>query len=154
MATGSRGRADVLCGILAASTAGAMFAHTFSPRYDIEFLFGDVSTVFFPRILLGIIIILSLALAIKGFRDNSGAQIAEVNWLRVFMAFGATTLGIAGVWFLGFLIAMPIAIILLGATLCYPNKLVLILSSIVAPVIVWAVLAEFALVAFPTGTIF
>ena len=49
---------------------------------------------------------------------------------------------------------MPVATILLGAALGYPNKLVLILSSIVAPVIVWAVLAEFALVAFPTGTIF
>ncbi len=108
----------------------------------------------FPRILLGIIIVLSLALAVRGIRDKSGAEIAEVNWLSVVKAFGATTIDIAGVWFLGFLIAMPVATILLGAALGYPNKLVLILSSIVAPVIVWAVLAEFALVAFPTGTIF
>ncbi|MDE0304539.1 MAG: hypothetical protein OXI87_06605 [Albidovulum sp.] len=131
-----------------------MLAHTYSPRYDIEFPFGDVSTVFFPRILLEIIIVLSRALAFKGARGKSGDGIIRVNASRVILALGVAALGIAGVWYLGFLVALPIAIFLPGDALGYPNKRVLVLTSFVAPLIVWGVLAKFALGAFPTGTIF
>ena len=154
MALSGQGRADVIYGAVAAMGGTAMFTHTFSDRYSNEFLFGDVSTTFVPRILLGLIVLLSLGLVIKGLRDRDGGSLPAVAIGRVALVFGACVLSIAGVWFIGYLIAMPIGVFLVGWAFGYPNKLVLLVTAIVAPLLTWLVLAEFAQVSFPNGQIF
>lgn len=154
MPASSQGRADVLYGIVIAIFAIAMFGHTFSSRYDNEFLFGDVSTVFFPRLLLGLIVALSLGLALRGARGQGEDALPEINVIRVASTYGAAALAIAGVWFVGYLLAMPIGVFLIGLALGYPNKVILAATSVVAPVLVWIVLAKFAQVSFPAGTLF
>lgn len=154
MPKGTQGRADLIYGLVAAFAALAMFVHTYSPRYDNEFLFGDVSTVFFPRVVLAVIILLSLGLAFKGFRNSSGEDLREIQLGRMLLTLGATILGIALVWFAGYLIGMPIGVFLVGLALGYPNKIILAVTSVVAPVLVWLVLGRLAQVSFPTGTLF
>lgn len=154
MPKGGQARADMLYGLVMAAAALAMFVHTFSDRYDNEFLFGDVSTVFFPRLLLGTIVTLALALALKGAKSNSEEEFLIVNLGRVAMTYGAAVLAALGVWYIGYLYAMPFGVFLVGLALGYPNKLVLAGVSIVAPLTIWVVLAQFAQVSFPTGTLF
>lgn len=154
MPKGGQGRADLIYGLVAAVAALAMFAHTFSARYSNEFLFGDVSTVFFPRLLLGTIALLSLGLAFKGLRSTSTEGLPNIHFRRFALTFGATLVGIALVWYLGYLIGMPVGVFLVGLALGYPRKLILAATSVAAPLIVWLVLARFAQVSFPTGTLF
>lgn len=148
------GKADVLCGIVICTVAASMFVHTYSDRYDIDMLFGDVSTVFFPRILLGMIGALSLALAIKGARDKSDERLVSLNWRRVFLTFLAALLTALGVWYLGYEIAMPVGVFLTGLALGYPNKIVLALTSLFASAIVWLALGHFAQVSLPASHLF
>ena len=154
MPSSGQARADIAYGLVIALVAAAMFVHTYSDRYDNEFLFGDVSTVFFPRLLLAVIIALAVGLALKGVRGTAEGDFPPINIGRVALTYGVALVTAAGVWFVGYLIAMPVGVFLAGLALGYPNRIVLGLASISAPLIVWLVLARFAQVSFPTGTLF
>ncbi len=123
-------KADVIYGIVLGVSASAVMVHTFSSQYEVAHLFGDVSTMFAPRLLLGVMIALSLALIFKGLRNRSGGVLESVNIPRVVLTFLAATATTAGVWFIGFLLAMPIGIFLTGVALGYPGKLVLAGTSL------------------------
>ena len=110
--------------------------------------------MFFPRLLLGLMIILSAVLVLKGLRNNSGDYLQSVNVPRVAWAFLAATATTAGLWFVGFIVAMPIGVILTGLALGYPGRLILAGTSIVATALVWLTLGVFANVALPTGVLF
>ena len=154
MPDNSQAKMDVIYGLVMACGAIAMFAHTFSSRYNNEFLFGDVSTVFLPRLLLGCIVLLALSLSLKGMRSNSEESLPDVNVARVALTFGAAAIAVTGVWFVGYLYAMPVGVFLIGVALGYPNKMILAAVAVIAPFAVWLVLAKFAQVSFPSGTLF
>ena len=153
--TGIRGgRADAVYGLVIFVAAAAMFAHTYSDLYDTGPLFGDVSTVFVPRILLGTICALSFALIVKGALNTSGDRLASINWYRMALTFGAACLTTLGLWYLGFLIAMPIGVFLTGLAIGYPNKLILAAASIAGTGIVWLMLGYVARVSLPEFHLF
>lgn len=153
--TGIRtGRADAVYGLVFFAAAMALLAHTFSDQYDTGPLFGDVSTVFVPRLLLGVIAALSFALIIKGVTDKSGDELATINWRRLFLTFAAACVTTAGLWYLGFLIAMPIGVFLTGLAIGYPNKLILAAASVVGTGIVWLMLGYIARVSLPEFHLF
>ncbi len=145
--------ADMLYGAVLAGMACAMFAHTFSPIYQNEFLFGDVSTVFFPRVLLGIIFVLSMMLVVKGKLSTSDAILTQINVKRVLLTGGATLITVVGVWYLGYLVMMPVGVFLIGLALGYPNLVILGITSLISPLVVWVILAKFAQVSFAPGTL-
>ncbi len=150
----SAAKADVIYGLVLGVMASVMMVHTFSSRYEVAHLFGDVSTMFTPRLLLGVMIALSAALIFKGLRNRGGDVLESVNVPRVVLTFLAATATTAGVWFIGFFIAMPIGIFLTGLALGYPGKLVLAGTSLAGTIIVWLTLGVFANVALPTGVLF
>ena len=154
MKLSAQGRADVVYGAVLALGASAMFAHTFAERYNNDFLFGDVSTVFVPRILLALVVILSLCLVLKGARDKSQNTLTPVDVRRTVAVLSACIASIAGVWFIGYLIAMPVGVFLVGLAIGYPNRIVLAATALVAPLLTWVVLGQFAKVSFPLGTVF
>ena len=145
------GTADILYGLFLGAIAIALFAHTFSDIYEFNPLIENVSTVFFPRIILGAIVICASALISQGVRntdpDDHLPQIDVKRTLLVFAAVAATT---AGIWFIGYFYAMPVGVFLTGWALRYPNKWILAATSVSATVIVWVALAHFAAVTFPT----
>ena len=150
----SAAKADVICGLVLGAMASAMMVHTFSSRYEVAHLFGDVSTMFAPRLLLGVMIALSAALIFKGLRNRSGEVLESVNVPRVVLTFLAATATTAGLWFIGFFVAMPIGIFLTGLALGYPGRFALAGTSIAGTIIVWFTLGVFARVALPTGVLF
>ncbi len=148
------GRADSIYGLVFFVAAAALFAHTYSDLYDTGPLFGDVSTVFVPRILLGLIAALSVALMVKGLLDRSGERLAPINWRRLFLTFAAACLTTAGLWYLGFLIAMPFGVFLTGLAIGYPNRLILAAASIASTGVVWLMLGYVARVSLPEFHLF
>ena len=154
MAQSAQGKADVTYGLVTAMAATGLFVHTYADRYNNDFLFGDVSTVFVPRILLAMITLLSLGLVVKGVIDRDGGRFAEIAVGRVCAVFGACTLSILAVWFIGYLIAMPPSVFLVGLAIGYPKKLILAAVSLVAPLLTYGLLGQFAQVSFPAGQIY
>ena len=154
MARSLLGKTDILYGAITALVAAGMIVHTYDDRYVSEFLFGDVSTVFVPRLLLGAIVILALFLVLKGLRDREGVSLPAVQIGRVMAVFAAIVATIAGVWFIGYLIAMPVGVFVIGWAIGYPNKLILAVTAVVAPMLTWFVLGQFAQVSFPPGALF
>ena len=154
MERSAQGRADFIFGAITAVASIAAFVHTFADRYTSEFLFGDVSTMFVPRLLLGLIVLLAVGLMLKGIRDREGGRLPEIAIGRTVAVFSACVLSIAGVWYIGFLIAMPVGVFLVGWTMGYSNKLVLAGTAVAAPLLTWVILGKLAQVAFPTGTFF
>lgn len=150
----SAAKADVIYGLVLGVSASVMMVHTFSSRYEVAHLFGDVSTMFTPRLLLGVMMALSVALVFKGLRNRGGDVLAPVNVPRVALTFLAAAATTAGVWFIGFFIAMPVGIFLTGLALGYPGRVVLAGTSVAGTIIVWFTLGVFANVALPTGVLF
>lgn len=149
-----RSKGDVITGAAFALFAFAMYAHTFSDRYVNPFLFGDVSTVFFPRVLLILIVLLSVGLIIRGFctAGSAGAQPVKVG--RIAVTYLACITTIVGVWFLGFLIAMPPGIVAIGLAMGQRRLVALITTAIAAPLLIWIALGRLAQVSLPSGVLF
>ncbi len=150
----SKAKADIVLGIALLAAASLMFAHTFANRYDSGPLFGDVSTVFVPRIVLVLIGCLAVIMAIRGAMTRDSEQLEELNWRRMAITFGAACATSLGIWVFGYVLAMPVGIFLVGLAIGYPNKLVLAATCVVATAVIWVALGYFARVPLPTGTIY
>ena len=141
--------ADIIYGIVTAAIAGALFVHTFSDVYGFNPAIESVSTVFFPRILLGGLVLCSFGLIFKGMRESCEEHTPAVNAFRVLAGLVVAASTAAGMWFVGYFIAMPIGVFLMGAVLGYPKKFILAGVAIVATGVVWFALGHFAAVTFP-----
>lgn len=145
------GRADTLYGLVMAAISAALIVHTFSDAYEFNPLIESVSTVFFPRIILGGILLCSLGLIVKGLRNRDpDDQLDTIDKIRVFLVLAACAATAAGLWFIGYFYAMPVGVFLTGVALGYPNKTVLAVTAIVATALTWVALGYFANVIFPT----
>ncbi len=143
--------ADILYGLVIAAVAMAFFVHTFSDQYEFNPLIESVSTVLFPRIILGGIFVCALGLIVKGYRNKSeDSRLQAVNYPKVVLVLVAAAATAAGLWFIGYFYVMPIGVFATGWALGYPNKLILAATAISATIIVWAALGYFAAVTFPT----
>ena len=149
--SGARGT-DTIFGGVSLVIALALFVHTFSDQYDVNQLFGDVSTVFVPRALLILWMVCSVVIVA---RDNTGlAAFSEVRWgawARVAVVTAVTT---AAIWAFGFLYVMPVGTFALGWAFGYRRWGWLALVSIAGPLAVWLILGVVAAVPLPTARLF
>lgn len=145
---GARGM-DTIFATVALVVALALMAHTFSDQYDVNQLFGDVSTVFVPRALLVVWIVCSVVIIV---RDNTGLEIfGQINW-RAWGRVGAVTaLTTAAIWGFGFSFVMPLGIFALGWAFGYRRWGWLALVSVGGPLAVWLILGVLATVPLPAG---
>ncbi|WP_417522775.1 hypothetical protein [Marinovum sp.] len=134
--------------------AAAMYFHTFSDRYDSGPLYGDVSTVFVPRVILIALGTLAAGLALRGALRPAGPAGRDLNWSRIILTFAAASAMSLGAYLLGYWIAMPLGVFLTGLAIGYPRKAVLAAVSLAATALVWFALGYLARVSLPQGQLF
>ena len=145
------GMADIVSGSAILVGAAVMLLHTFSDRYDLGMLFGDVSTVFFPRVVLGALMLLSAVLVVRGVRAGEGEALGAIDAPRLALVAVVAALTALGVFWLSFMLVMPIGIFGVGWTLGFRRPVPLAVASIAGPAVVLVALERAANVAVPTG---
>jgi len=146
---------DLFIGLVIAGIALLLLLHSFSARYTATSIAGDVSTVFFPRLLLGAMTLGGIALVVQAFRGTTmsrdtpePAHGAIKRLIAVAVVMVATSLGMSIV---GFLWAMPIGLALMGFAFGSRATVALPAVALLAPLACWWVLHNLAGVPFPTG---
>lgn len=133
-----------------------LLLHTFNERYELNPLLGDVSTVFFPRIVLVALLVLSAVLTIRGTvrspTDGEGAGV-KPDVARLATVFGAICLSAVVLWLAGLVIGGPVVVALTAWTLGYRNPYVLAAVAVSLSLVLWALLGEAASVSVPRGAI-
>lgn len=151
---GASRRADIVIGAIILLIVMAMYLHTFSEKYDTGPLFGDVSTVFVPRLILIALGLLSVGLMLRGaVRPENGVG-RTLNWGRIVATFGVACAMSFGAYWVGYWIAMPLGVFLAGVAIGYPRYLVLAAAAALATITVWATLGYLARVPLPHGQLF
>ena len=74
MLVAARANGTTAVATLALGTALFLFWHTFDPAYDTAFAAAGRGPVFYPRILLGIIIVLTAAIALQSLFQTARVQ--------------------------------------------------------------------------------
>jgi len=151
----SRIHPDFYYGLVLMIVGGGLLIHTLHNRYDLDLLFGDVSTVFFPRVILILWVGLSVVLMIKGYlgsgssEDRSRVFSAKIPKLMLVMAMIVVMAGV--LWMLGTLLGGPILMIAVGLALGYRRLKILVPISLILPVLIWYALGVIAKISLPAG---
>ena len=148
---------DFFYGLVLLAIGGGLFLHTFSDRYDFDLLFGDVSTIFFPRIVLILWMGLSAILIVNGARGRGDTadrkRLAAIALPRLTIVLGVTIATAVFLWAAGLLIGGPVLMISIGIALGYRRWIALVPFSIALPVAVWIALSKVAKIALPAGVL-
>lgn len=137
-------------------TSALLFLHTFSDRYEFNPLLGDVSTVFFPRIVLVALFVLAAVLTVRGTvrsPDDGEEASGTLDVARLSAVFGAICLSAVILWLAGLVLGGPLVVALTAWTLGYRNPYVLAAVAVILSLLLWAVLGEVAGVSVPRGAI-
>jgi uncharacterized membrane protein YhaH (DUF805 family) len=126
----------------------ALFIYTFFS--DVQMAGGGVehSAMFFPRIIIGLMVLLSFGMIIEAVvkkQDNKARQ----NWIVLICAIVLVGLFISFFKTLGFLITTFIFITGYGYALGYRKKLLLIVISSLMSVIIWYIFTAVLEISLP-----
>lgn len=148
---------DFYYGLVLLIVGCGLLWHTFSDRYDFDLLFGDVSTVFFPRVILILWVGLSAILIVKGYRGSGSAEdrarVISVGIPRLLLVLAAIVASAVVLWMTGLLVGGPLSMIAIGLALGYRRLVFLVPVSIALPVIIWFALGEIAKISLPSGVL-
>lgn len=148
---------DFYYGLVLLIIGGGLLLHTGSDRYDFDLLFGDVSTVFFPRIILILWILLSAILIANGLRRRGPQQghqgVMAVGLTGLFSVLAMIIASALAVWLTGLLLGGAASMIAVGAAFGYRRWVILIPVSVVLPVIVYFALGHVAKISLPSGVL-
>jgi len=117
----------------------------------------DVGGAFYPRLLMGGLVILSLSLlfgALTGKRTESEAPVFHVKeggLVRVLIVIGATIAYQQIVRWFGFLLVTPLYLLLLMGLLRAGKPWLMVVVSLAVTLVVWGIFSEFLKVPLPTG---
>ena len=146
---------DFYYGLVLLIIGGGLLLHTGSDRYDFDLLFGDVSTVFFPRIILILWIALSAILIVNGLRRRGSQQdhqrVMAVGLTGLFSVLAMIVASALAVWLSGLLIGGAVSMVAVGVALGYRRWVILIPVSVVFPVVVYFALGHVAKISLPSG---
>jgi hypothetical protein len=155
--TGQQLHPDFYYGIVLLIIGGGLLFHTMSERYDFDLLFGDVSTVFFPRIILIMWVLLSGILIANGLRGRGNsedhARFKAVDIGRFLLVLVVIVVAAIVLWLIGLLIGGPLMMIAVGLSLGYRRLVLLVPVSVTIPVIIWFALGEVARISLPSGVL-
>lgn len=113
-----------------------LFYHTFDPAYDVSILTAGRGPVFFPRILLGLMFVLSVVVMVEG-RLEAPRPVSGHQFLLVGATLAVTGLYIWGITAAGFLISTVAYVFVLPWLLGYRKALAIVLLAALYPVSVW-----------------
>lgn len=129
--------AHILFALTLLALGGGLFAHSFASRYDSMGIGSSVSPVFYPRILLGLWMALSVIVLAQAFLRPGGAGQAQRSWAAPLTIMAAVAGSIWAMRYLGYIgIAAPLAFIC-GWLLGYRRPLILILVALVIGLASW-----------------
>ncbi|MBB4303470.1 hypothetical protein GGD81_002513 [Rhodobium orientis] len=137
-------------GAISLLIAAYLFYHTFDPVYDVSIVTAGRGPVFFPRILLALMLVLSLAVAIEGFRLPHRFFSGRTA-LIVVSAVALTGLYIAAITSAGFLISTVVYVFALPFLLGYRNVPVIGAVAAIYPLTVWYVFDKVFLIILPSS---
>ncbi|MCP5366396.1 MAG: tripartite tricarboxylate transporter TctB family protein [Hyphomicrobiales bacterium] len=127
-----------------------LFYHTFDPAYDVSILTAGRGPVFFPRILLGFMFVLSAVVLVEG-RFEAPRAITRHQALLVGATLAVTGLYIWGITAAGFLISTVAYVFVLPWLLGYRNAVAIVLVTALYPVGVWYVFQKVFLIILPSS---
>lgn len=132
--------------------AGTVFLliETLDEVYAVSVLTSGRGPVFFPRILLGVMLFLSVAVTIQGFNQPS-APITRQQLLLVFAVVGLTGVYILSITAVGFLISTVVFVFALPWLLGYRNLLVIGAVTGLYPIAVWYVFEKIFKIILPSS---
>ena len=146
---------DFYYGLVLLIVGGGLLVHTLHDRYDFDLLYGDVSTVFFPRIILIMWIGLSSVLMANGLRGRGASEdhkrLLAVGIPRLALVFVVVVASAIFLWLVGLLIGGPVLMIAVGIALGYRRLAILIPVSVVLPIVTWLALGRVARISLPSG---
>ena len=153
----SRIHPDFHYGLVLLIIGCGLLLHTGSDRYDFDLLFGDVSTVFFPRIILILWILLSGILIVSGLRRRGSQQdlqrVIDVRLTGLLSVLAVIIASAMAVWLTGLLLGGAVSMVAVGAALGYRRWVILIPVSVALPVIVHFALGHVAKISLPSGVL-
>lgn len=146
---------DFYYGLVLLIIGGGLLFHTSNDRYDFELLFGDVSTVFFPRVILIMWMGLSGILIVSGLRGLGSAEdrdrLVSVGMPRLLWTLAVIVASALVLWLVGLLAGGAILMIAVGIALGYHRWAILIPVSLALPVATWFALGHVARISLPSG---
>ena len=116
---------------------GSLFAHSFAPSYATMGIGSPVSPVFYPRILLGLWMFLSLIVLVEAIRVPGNIGQAPQSWSAPLAMVLVMAVSVWAMRWLGYIgIAAPLAFTC-GWLLGYRRIVILILVALLAGAISW-----------------
>ncbi|KPB02343.1 tripartite tricarboxylate transporter TctB family protein [Ahrensia marina] len=116
---------------------GALFAHSFAARYAAMGIGSPVNPVFFPRILLGLWILLGVVILIKAIRSPVNFKENTHRWQEPLGMIAAVAVSIWAMRWLGYIgVAGPLAFAC-GWLLGYRRLVILIAIAALSAIFTW-----------------
>ena len=140
----------VVSGSLIFGLAGFFFYHTFDDAYAVSILTAGRGPVFFPRILLVVMLALSLAVIWEG-RGQTRTAVSRKHILPVMTAVGLTGLYIFAITAAGFLISTTLFVVILPRVLGYKNGWLIAAVGILYPISVWYIFNNIFKIILPSS---
>ncbi|MEM7461927.1 MAG: tripartite tricarboxylate transporter TctB family protein [Pseudomonadota bacterium] len=147
---------SVVVGILALGVFLSTFNSSWFPIDDPD----EAVTVLVPRVILICLIGLSVILFVRSITSDAKTPVAEIvhwrhraSWSRLLKALGVVLAVCLLLRPLGFLIAMPPAIVILALVMGYRSWRSLIAVAVLAPAIAWYLIVDVAELSLPPGPI-
>ena len=122
--------------------AALLFASSFSSDYAVEALFGDVSTVFVPRLFLIAWMALAALVFQRGFAGPEIEGLPEVAWRRLGLVASVGVLTGLGMLTIGFLLSTIPGLFAFVWFYGYRKPVPLALVSLLLPLTVWLIFVE------------
>lgn len=140
----------IVSGGIAFLLAAFFFYHTFDDAYSVSIITAGRGPVFFPRILLVAMLMLSLAVMWEG-RQEKSIPISGQQLLPVIAAIGLTGFYIFAITAAGFLISTTVFVFILPWLLGYRNVRLIVVVTALYPVSVWYLFDKIFKIILPTS---
>lgn len=140
-----------LIGGLVLLTTVYLLYHTFDAAYQTSMLTAGRGPVFFPRIVLGVMLVLSCIVVVEGlFEKNTGIPTMRVV-LVALAAIGLTGAYIFSMERAGFVISTLLFTCLLPFVLGYRNWPVVLVTAVIYTFAVWYIFEKLFLIILPSS---
>ncbi|MEO1019737.1 MAG: tripartite tricarboxylate transporter TctB family protein [Pseudomonadota bacterium] len=144
----------IMFGAVLALLGAGFYFHTYSERYVGLGIGAEFGPMFYPRIILGIWVVIAVAAAIEAALVPSPAGATPKRWGTAAVIGGLIVLAIAAMPYAGFLASMMTFFLIAVPVLGYRKPLPWLLAGIGFPTAIWYLFHEILVIRLPTGSLF
>ncbi|MBT3361556.1 MAG: tripartite tricarboxylate transporter TctB family protein [Rhodospirillales bacterium] len=151
MKTGTINQKDVAYGAALVIIGGIFMGATFDEQYTSLGIGDDHGPMFFPRILLGIWLLLATSVLVHGFFGGTPGGSGRGQIVRAVIVIATVGLTAYLITVIGFLFASAFCLFSVSYLLGYRNPISLMVTTIIFPIAVWWIFANVLLITLPTS---